>query len=206
MSAEKKIQLRTVESRKKLLDAAYHLFVEKGYYNTNTKEIARSAGISIGNFYNYYQDKGEIYCALLENYSADSCKAMQDLIDGLAAIESPAAYKEFLMPYLHQLLNRAADTNRFFEDSAVIAKENTNVQTILSNTNERVIAILESFLKEKNTDRQGDSYIRARMLYVMTDQVAKDILRVGNEQQRETYIQLLAEEILRFSFPSNTDI
>ena len=65
------------ESRKKLLHAAYKLFAEKGYYNTNTKEITRYAGISIGNFYNYYQDKGEIYCALLMEYTADSCRAMQ---------------------------------------------------------------------------------------------------------------------------------
>ena len=68
MGTERKIQQRTVENRKKLLCAAYSLFVNKGYYNTNTKEIARLAGVSIGNFYNYYQDKGEIYCALLEEY------------------------------------------------------------------------------------------------------------------------------------------
>lgn len=200
MSTEKKKQQRTVESRKKLLDAAYNLFIEKGYYNTNTKEIARSAGISIGNFYNYYQDKGAIYCALLEEYSADSCNAMQELVNQLVVLENPVAYKNFLLPYLHQLLIRSASTNKFFEDSIVIAKENVQVQTILSSTTEGLIAILEAFLRKQNHKEQDNYYIRARMIYVITDQVAKDILCVNDKHQMEIYIQYLADEIIHFAF------
>ena len=161
MGTERKIQQRTVENRKKLLCAAYSLFVNKGYYNTNTKEIARLAGVSIGNFYNYYQDKGEIYCALLEEYSINSCKAMQDL---------------------------------------VIAKENICVQSKISETEEKLISILESFLKKRYYNRKVNFYIRARMIYVLTDQLAKDILSVDIGQQREDYIQLFVDEIIHLSF------
>lgn len=200
MGVEKKIQQRTLESRKRLLGAAYHLFVEKGYYNTNTKEIARHAGLSIGNFYNYFQDKGEIYCVLLKEYTTDSCKAMQELFNQLIALESRTEYKDFLLPYLRQLLNRAVDTKNFFVDSIVIAKENTQVQAILSEAEENLIAIMETFLRKRYPEEQGDYYIKARMIYVITDQVAKDILCVNNEYQKESYIQLFAEEILHFSF------
>lgn len=200
MSTERKIQQRTIESRQKLLDAAYHLFSEKGYYNTNTKEIARTAGISIGNFYNYYQDKGQIYCALLEAYTADSCHAMQELVDQLAILQTPAAYREFLLPCLHQLLVRAADTNQFFQDSIVIAKENSQVQAILAAAAKRLTAILEEFLTAQTHDEPDHSHIRARMIYVITDQVAKDILLVPDEHQRELYIQYLADEIIHLAF------
>lgn len=200
MGAEKKIQQRTIESRKKLLDAAYHLFVEKGYYNTNTKEIARYAGLSIGNFYNYYQDKGEIYCVLLKKYATDSCKAMQELFDQLIALESRIAYKDFLSLYLRQLLERTVDTKKFFEDSIVIAKENAQVQFTLSEAEESLITIMETFLRKRYPDRQDDYYIQARMIYVITDRVAKDILCVNSQQQKEKYIQLFIEEILHFSF------
>lgn len=200
MGIERKTQQRTLESRKRLLDAAYNLFVEKGYYNTNTKEIAKLAGISIGNFYNYFQDKGEIYCALLKEYATDSCKAMQELVDQLMALESRPAYQEFLSSYLRQLLDRAADTKKFFEDSVVIAKENAQVQSILSLSEEKLIAIFEVFLRKRYTDIQDDYYIKARMIYIVTDKVAKDILCVNNQQQKAVYIQCLVEEILHFSF------
>lgn len=200
MSNERKTQQRTIESRKKLLDAAYSLFVEKGYYNTNTKEIARYAGISIGNFYNYYQDKCEIYCALLEAYITDSCRAMQELADKLTEFESRSAYQDFLSSFIRQLLDRAADTKKFFEDSVVIAKESTLVQSILSRADEDIIAILESFLKKRYPDRQDDFYTKARMVYVISDQVAKDILCVQTEPQREDYIHIFVKEIIHLSF------
>ncbi|MDO4273228.1 MAG: TetR/AcrR family transcriptional regulator [Eubacteriales bacterium] len=200
MSIERKVQQRTIESRKKLLDAAYSLFVEKGYYNTNTKEIARYAGISIGNFYNYYQDKCEIYCALLEVYINDSYKAMQELSDRLSELESRSAYEDFLSSYLRQLLNRAADTKRFFDDSVVIAKESTLVRSILSRSEKEIIAVMESFLKKRYPDRQENFYTRARMIYVITEQVAKDILCVQSPSQKEEYIQILVKEIIHLLF------
>lgn len=200
MGIERKIQQRAIESRKRLLDAAYQLFVEKGYYNTNTKEIARLAGISIGNFYNYFQDKGEIYCALLTEYATDACKAMQELVDQLLELENRPAYEDFLSTYLPQLVDRAEDTKKFVGDSFVIAKENTQVQSILSRTEEKSIAILELFLRKRYTGKRDDYYIKARMIYVVTDIIAKDILSVNSEQQKKVYIQYFVEEILHFSF------
>ena len=200
MGIEKKIQQRTIESRKKLLDAAYRLFVNKGYYNTNTKEIAHHAGVSIGNFYNYYQDKGEIYCALLEEYSAASCKTMQELIDQLIAFDDRIAYKAFLSSSLCQLLDHSADSNRFFMDAVVIAKENMQVRSIIFQTEEKLIDILESFLRQRYPNRQMNYHILARMIYILTDQIAKDILRVEIGPQREDYIQLFIDEIIHFSF------
>lgn len=200
MSKERKTQQRTIESRKKLLDAAYRLFIEKGYYNTNTKEIARYAGISIGNFYNYYQDKCEIYCALLEIYTTDSCKAMEELLGKLAELEGRCAYQDFLSSNIRQLLDRAADTKKFFEDSIVIAKESTRVQSILLRAEEDIIAILESFLKMRFPDSHVNFYTRARMIYVITDQIAKDILCVQTGPQREEYIHIFIDEIIHLSF------
>ena len=58
---------------------------------------------------------------------------------------------------------------------------------------------LDSF-QTRYPDRQDEYYIKARMIYVITDQVAKDILCVNSQQQKEEYIQLFIEEILHFSF------
>lgn len=200
MSAEHKIQRRTIESKKKLLTSAYTLFVEKGYYNTNTKEIVKYAGISTGNFYNYYQDKADIYCTLLEDYCNNSCKAMKELIDKLIKIDNRASCKTFLLTNLNQLLERFNGTNKFFEDSIVISKENTRVQSIIFKAEECLITMIEKFLKKRYPDKHEDFYIRARMIYIITDRVAKDILCVSIAQQKQEYILLLVEEILYYAF------
>lgn len=200
MKAGKKVQKRTVESRKKLVDAANTLFINKGFYNTNTKEIAHHAGVSIGNFYNYFQDKGDIYRSLLEEYSEESCRVMQSLIDQLSVLTSRSAYSEFLLTHLLPLLDRAEDSNKFFEDSAAIAKENSQIQTVISETEDRLIAIIELFVRSRYRDQQVNCYITARMIYIITDQVAKDILRIDDGQQKEDYVRLFVDEIIHLSF------
>ena len=43
-------QKRSIEKRQKIVKAGFDLFCEKGYYKTNTAEIAKYAGVSTGVF------------------------------------------------------------------------------------------------------------------------------------------------------------
>ena len=54
------VQKRSIEKRKRILEAGFQLFCEKGYYKTNTIEIARHAKVSTGTVYSYFKDKKEI--------------------------------------------------------------------------------------------------------------------------------------------------
>ena len=53
------VQKRSIEKRKRILEAGFQLFCEKGYYKTNTIEIARHAKVSTGTVYSYFKDKKE---------------------------------------------------------------------------------------------------------------------------------------------------
>ncbi len=55
------------QRRNVILDAARSTFFEKGYQNATIKEITDRAGLSIGTFYLYFEDKVDVYkCVLLE--------------------------------------------------------------------------------------------------------------------------------------------
>lgn len=62
------IQKRSIEKKQKILTAGFDLFCEKGYYKTNTIEIAKRAEVSTGAVYNYFKDKKEIYIEAFESY------------------------------------------------------------------------------------------------------------------------------------------
>lgn len=53
----------------KLLEAAEVLFLEKGYYNASIVDITRKAGVGLGTFYVYFEDKFSIYKYLVLSYS-----------------------------------------------------------------------------------------------------------------------------------------
>lgn len=89
---------RSQETTHALLTAARALFVEHGYNDTSTPEIARKAGVTRGALYHHYADKKAIFEAVLyreaEAVSAainqseedgGTSDAMAILINGIAA-------------------------------------------------------------------------------------------------------------------------
>ncbi|MBR4619061.1 MAG: TetR/AcrR family transcriptional regulator [Bacilli bacterium] len=61
-------QKRAIEKKEKIIDAGFELICKNGYYNTNTAEIAKKAGVSTGIIYQYFKDKHDIFMEGLEKY------------------------------------------------------------------------------------------------------------------------------------------
>ncbi|MGM7722673.1 TetR/AcrR family transcriptional regulator [Metabacillus sp. Hm71] len=63
-------QKRAQLKRQALLESGRALFTQKGYEQTNAKEIALHAGVAIGTFYRYFTDKRQLMMSLLEDQLA----------------------------------------------------------------------------------------------------------------------------------------
>ena len=61
-------QKRAIEKKEKIIKAGFNLICKNGYYNTNTAEIAKAAGVSTGIIYQYFKDKYDILILGLEKY------------------------------------------------------------------------------------------------------------------------------------------
>ena len=48
-------QERSIEKKNRIVRAGFELFSKVGYYNTNTAEIAKLAGVSTGIVYGYFK-------------------------------------------------------------------------------------------------------------------------------------------------------
>ncbi len=64
-------QQRAIEKKEKIIEAGFNLICKNGYYNTNTAEIAKEAGVSTGIVYQYFKDKYDILIEGLEKYGDD---------------------------------------------------------------------------------------------------------------------------------------
>ena len=54
------------EVRKKIIDAAYHLFLTRGYHKTTMEEIAGVLGVTKPALYQYFPGKEDLYAAVAE--------------------------------------------------------------------------------------------------------------------------------------------
>ncbi|WP_144394223.1 TetR/AcrR family transcriptional regulator [Pleionea sediminis] len=99
-----------MSTKQKIIDAGIHLFNTEGYFNVNSNVIATHAGVSVGSFYNYFEDKSELF---LEIYKLWHESQRQDIFN--LVLESPSdknftlKFVEAILPYYKsQILFRSA--------------------------------------------------------------------------------------------------
>jgi len=72
-----------LRQRQEMLAAALDLFSQKGYHNVSMQEIAETAEFAIGTLYKFFQNKGDLYKALV----LEQCDKFEDTI--VRAFEEP---------------------------------------------------------------------------------------------------------------------
>ena len=94
-------QKRSIEKRQKIVKAGFDLFCEKGYYKTNTAEIAKYAGVSTGALYSYFEDKRQIFTeAFQQHLDAISSELLQQLISLPEVLELSTFIEKWMDVYI----------------------------------------------------------------------------------------------------------
>lgn len=55
-------------NRRKIEAAALRVFIRQGYHGTTMRDIAREARVSMGNIYNYFKTKQELYVSIIRHF------------------------------------------------------------------------------------------------------------------------------------------
>lgn len=69
-----------MDKKQALKTAAYDVFSKKGYKETGISEIAKRAGVAVGSFYNYYNNKEAIF---LDVYVEENDRVRQAMMDDI---------------------------------------------------------------------------------------------------------------------------
>ena len=122
------IREQLIEARRnQILDAAAAVFAEKGFHRATTKEIAKTAGVSEGTIYNYFESKGDLLIGImtrlaeLERLDEELADALQsDACDFFIAIFRDRMGRieqnqEMLQAILPEMLVNPALRARFYQ-------------------------------------------------------------------------------------------
>lgn len=79
-----KLSQQKIEERKSgIEDAAKELLIKQGFHATSMRDIARRAGISLGNVYNYFETKEAIFESIINGYLIVVDQKIKDILDEL---------------------------------------------------------------------------------------------------------------------------
>jgi AcrR family transcriptional regulator len=73
---------RVEQTRQQIVQAAYRLFLDRGYHATSMRQVAQQAGVALGGIYNHFASKDDLFSAVLDTYHP-----YHDILPALATAE-----------------------------------------------------------------------------------------------------------------------
>lgn len=65
------MEIKTKNTRAKIIEVATQLFMDNGYQSTSTRQIAQLAEVTQPNLYHHFKNKEEVYIGVIENLLND---------------------------------------------------------------------------------------------------------------------------------------
>lgn len=104
------MQILKQEVKQRILDSALIEFCEKGYDKASLRQIAQSAGITVGNIYAYFKDKNSLMDAVMEPIISHFELMIQDL----------ASHNDNTLEYLHLVAHRIVEIYSLYRSQIII--------------------------------------------------------------------------------------
>ncbi|MDF2922517.1 MAG: transcriptional regulator [Paenibacillaceae bacterium] len=137
-------QKRSVEKKNRIIQAGFALFTDKGYHNTNTMEIAQSAGVSVGTVYSYFGDKKAIFMAALHVY----CEViMNSVYHALREIQSPIQYREVVDRIISLSMETHSATRAAHDEMMSMTYQDEDVRQLMKEFEEKSVLQLAELLR-----------------------------------------------------------
>ena len=152
-------QKRSAEKKQLLSAAAVKLFAEKGYFNTSSNEIAKTAGVSIGTFYSYFPDKKAVY----EEAVQELYHMVFQKIENLTVPEDMPP-RQILDMYIRLLIKEHEYQKDFQKEIHALSSMNDDFHAMEEKNRkfvqERILALLSRFsFRQRTTDQNVTAFI-----------------------------------------------
>ncbi|MBU4233814.1 MAG: TetR/AcrR family transcriptional regulator [Desulfobacterales bacterium] len=172
---DKKLPRREREKlrqRQEMLATALDLFSQKGYHNVSMHEVAEQAEFAIGTIYKFFQNKEDLYRALV----LEQCDKFEDAL--IQAIETPDDEIEKLRNYVRTRSERFRSNlpfvRLFLAESRGVsfnikAGLNEELRKRYYNFLERLASVFDRGIKNKRFKKIADPYYLAAALDSVID-------------------------------------
>ena len=61
------VRPREGDKRRRIIDAAVHVFSERGFFNSRVNDVAEAAGVAGGTIYLYFKNKDDLLISVFED-------------------------------------------------------------------------------------------------------------------------------------------
>lgn len=140
------VQKRSIEKKEKIVTAGFELFCEKGYYKTNTIEIAKRAGVSTGALYSYFSDKRQIFIESFHQYLESISKK---LLHRLNICLCPFNLSTFIEKWVNEYIDLYSKSNLALVQLRLVIAEDSEINHHFSDLENSYFSDIADLLKSE---------------------------------------------------------
>ena len=198
------VQKRSIETKEKILEAAWTLFAEKGYFKTSTHDLAERAGVATGSFYGYFNDKKEVAIELIRRFRKEASeKALSNfrIQIGDNVAENLDQGRKLVRFIIRSLKESHAINPLLHKEATALILLDEDIRKINSEEDKKIIAFLITFLQQyKLLIRVDDIEAAAIMLFRISDEIIHRIMINKEEIEAERLLGELEDMICSYLF------
>jgi AcrR family transcriptional regulator len=198
------VQKRSIETREKILNAAWELFAEKGYFKTSTHDLAERAGVATGSFYGYFNNKKEVAIELIRRFHEEAFeKAFNNfrIQIGDNVAENLDQGRKLVRFVIRSLKESHAINPMLHKEATALILLDEDIRKINSEEDKKIIAFLITFLQQyKLLIRVDDIEAAAIMLFRISDEIIHRIMINKEEIEAERLLRQLEDMICSYLF------
>lgn len=192
-------QNRAVNSKEKIVEAAYKLFCEKGYYKTNSIEISKKAGVSVGCFYSYFKDKDAVFFEILDSFNNEFFKITNEAQDMFHIYKNDK--KEWLALIIDKLIKIHEEFKDFIKELNVLHSSNPEISATMDKHYKKVREIIVNVLKFYEADiKVPDIEAAIVIVFAMIEGIVHTIVFKRNTIDSNRILEAGIEAIEKYLF------
>jgi AcrR family transcriptional regulator len=157
------------EVKKKVVEAAFSLFLRKGFHATTMDEIARELGVTKPALYQYFPGKEDLYAAVAERARGEFKGILERSYHDRTLSDGSSALFDALLSYVPQF-------NGMYSEMLLLAVHNERIRTVLQQDRLEDIRVIERFIKKQQETGLVSAKIDARILALSCDALANGLL------------------------------
>ena len=189
-------QQRSIQTKKRIMDAAFHLYAHKGIHGTNSKEIVEKAGVAIGSFYSYFKNKKTLLLEMLEDYLDRHYLAIWKPVEDITINEMGRDDIKLLIESVFAAYDISPE---FHRQTHALRYSDPDINRVYERERNREVTQIRSLLESnKSRMRVTDPEAAAVVIHNAVENVAHTATFIGSKIEKQRLIDELSDMIFIF--------
>ncbi|RJP66274.1 MAG: TetR/AcrR family transcriptional regulator [Candidatus Abyssobacteria bacterium SURF_17] len=192
------VQQRGMETRRRLIEAGEKAFAKYGYHDVIADEIAREAGVAVGSFYAYFNNKRELFLEIIDEYTAKGVKAMNESLASFPKSKSQKL-EQNIRKMMVALVAMHKESPALLKESLRMALSDEEIRERVERISGIVRQLFQEALAEVNKKlRRRDRESIAYMLYYASEGVVHRMALNEGEIDEKKVVRELSKMVASY--------